>query len=172
MSEQNQNPAAVVIPIEVSYLPVQVGDVRMKFRNTNEHFIELNEMAKDPDAYIKQKASDLLPEFDRFSEKVDKLEKQGKKPTFDDLKEIMALQKEAFSRTMDDIFTPGDFDRLYAAYPDLLQLIAIIPTIAEVVAEAAGRSIELREEDYNRKAKSILKKKNKKKRPNDHKRKK
>lgn len=154
MEEQNTQMPEVNIAFEVSYLPVIIGGVRIRFINTEENLVRLAELGKDPERYVKEKAKDLLPEFDRLQERVD--ESNAK---WEDVAEMLDLQRRAFGLVFDEIFESGDFDRLYAKNQDLRQLIALMPTIMEVIGKANGRAMELKDMEFERKAKKLLAKK-------------
>lgn len=154
MEEQNVQMPSVNIPFEVSYLPVHIGDVELKFVNTEENMLRLYDISKNVEGFVEEKAKDLLPEFDALQARVN-----TENASWEDVRDMLDLQRRAYTAVMDEIFMPGDFERLYATYPDLRQLIALLPAIMDVVGKANGRSMELKDQEFERKAKKLLAKK-------------
>lgn len=156
MTNQNNNVVEmprVDIDFEVSHLPVTVGGVHMKFIDTPEAFAKLEAISKDPEGYTKNAIGGMNEEFES-AEKA--LESDG--AGFEELGRMLELQKKAYTVLMDEIFMPGDFDRLYARYPDLTKIMALMPTIMQLVGEASGRNIAMRDEQFKKQAKALLRK--------------
>ncbi|WP_433322304.1 hypothetical protein ACRHK7_00285 [Weissella tructae] len=147
----------VDVEFEVSHLPVTVGDVHMKFIDTPEAFAKLEAISKDPEGYAKNAIGDMNEEFEEAQKAV-----ESKNASFEDLGRMLALQKKAYGVIMDEIFFPGDFDRLYERYPDLTKIMALMPTIMKLVGEASGRNIAMRDDQFKKQAKALLRKKNNK----------
>ncbi|TYC48817.1 hypothetical protein ESZ50_08030 [Weissella muntiaci] len=161
--QQNQPTPTVTIPFEVSYLAVRIGSVEMRFINTEENLLKLQNMSENPEEYVNNRASDLLPKFDELQAKVANNKGDAK---WEDLAEVLRLQKEALTRIMDDIFIPGDFVKLYEHYPDLRQILALMPTMMQIIGQAVGISMENKEQEFQRKIAKLQNRKNKKRRNN------
>lgn len=160
-NNNNKTTPTVSIPFEVSYLPVDIGEVRIKFINTEENIVKLQSMAENAEQYVNEKAAHLLPKFDELQRKV---EKSGDKADWKDIAEMLSLQKQTMALIMDEIFVPGDFEKLYKTYPDLRQIMALMPTMMTIIGEAVGISIENKDEEYKRKINQIKNKKRNKRR--------
>lgn len=163
---ENQNQAVqptVTIPFEVSYLLVHIGNVDVRFINTEENLLKLQQIAENAEKYVNEKASDLLPKFDELQDRVNA---KGNEADWKDLAEMLDLQRDALTRIMDDIFIPGDFSKLYENYRDLRQILALMPTMLEIIGQAVGVSMTNKDQEFQRKISKLKGRKNKKRRNN------
>lgn len=147
----------VHVDFEVSHLPVTVGEVRMKFIDTPENFAKLEAISKDPDGYTRNAIGDMTDDFDKAQAAL-----QAEGAGFAEVGHMLSLQKKAYTILMDEIFMVGDFDRLYDRYPDLTKIMAMMPAIMQLVGEASGRNIAMRDEQFKKQAKALLRKGGKK----------
>lgn len=143
--------ADINLNIEVSALKVNVGPVELRFLTTKENIARIVEMAENEEGFKSELFGDINDEYDQLQSQIDNGVVDSAV-----FKRTLELDKLVARRSYDVFFGEGAFEQVYEQYPDVAQLMAIYPTLIEVVSDALSQSLGQKEQAYNATKQRIL----------------
>lgn len=152
----NQN--TLSFDFEVSFLPVKVGEVELRFMNTQETLVKLKTMAEDPEKFFTERMPETTETLKTLEENII----NNDNADIETLKEYLDSVVVMWRTVFDEMFFKGDFDKLYNRYPDIEQLSAVFPALFECIGKEFGESFKYKEREYKKKVSQILRKKKQK----------